>query len=1387
MASQTRRAGRFARIAGIVLASILAIVVLVVALTGLLPVGGQLVAGLVSSLASNEERSVTISPPSGLLTGRLRIETITVGDRDGTYAEIRDLAVDWSPLSLVRGAFRASLVSAESISLSRRPLPSETTSESTGFSLPLAIEIERVSVPDIAIAEAVLGQPFALALTGAVDANNESAGLTLDIASRTQQDARASANIVYAPAENRLTLEASVAEPEGGMLARLANLPGTPSVALDLTGEGPLSDWSGRLTGTVAGEQVLALEGRHRLTDEGNAVTVSGGGTPSELLPPVFRPLFAGETRIDIAALLKSDGGLRIDTGHIENESFGLNAAGTYDPAGGANDLQAALTGVNGPIDFRWPLENGEVRALIRDFGFSLSGPSDAARLSVTANVDSTALPPGSLSDLRFTATGENLDLASRTGRILAELTAGGSTFSDENLQRLVRAPIRLNVPLALAGDAIAIESAGLESASIGGSLTGSYALSAQDFTGDFRLFALPGVLPPGMAEKLSTTIAAEGRIAAGNGSVALTGLTVTSDIVGLSGSVALQDNTLDAALEGTLPDIGKFLSDASGTGTFDLSATGPLDALGFRANLDTQNAVLAGKTVERLSVTAEGSADRSAPSAEVTANGTLDGQTLQAAASLVSTPEGPQIPRLSLEAGPNRLTGALRLSPDFQPREGRVDFNFPDVSLLAALAGQTASGNLTGDAALNVVNGVTGLTAKASGSVASAGASLEGLALDLSMPDITSIAIDGVLSAARAGTPDAAIQNLRLDIAHSGNSTGFTLGGRYDNAPVALKGDLTQNAGVVTVRLDSFSAAPKQIPVRLAAPTTIRVENGTAFLDGLRIATGNGTVTVNGSAGSTLNVTAALAALPASLADTFVPGLAAEGAISGEVKASGAVSNPSVAYRLDWGSAATSQTRSAGLAPLSIRANGTFAGGRLGLDTAVDGGGGLTITGGGGVETAGNRALNLTFRGRVPMAALQAQLTQQGVTAEGAADVDVTIAGTAAAPLVTGTVTLNGAKVIDLRRNLTLDNLTGTVRFDGQQATITSLSGQLGGGGTVSASGTIGITPQSGFPADITVRLNRATYADGTLFTTSATGDLALRGPLLGDPVLSGRITLANTSITIPEKLPASLAEIDIRHRNAPPGVTAQMRDIGGSREAGGSSSTIGLDLVVNANSGIFVRGRGIDAELGGELTIRGTAVDPVVSGAFTMRRGRLTILARRLDFSSGTITFGGAMIPVLNLEATSTVNSTTITVGVTGLANDPAIVFSSSPALPQDEVIAQLIFGQSMSKLSPLQIAQLADAVSQLAGGRSSSLFESLRSNLGVDDLDISTDEKGDARVSAGKYLNERTYIQIEQSGSSGSKAIINLDVGRGVKLRGEAGADGSGAAGVFYEREY
>ena len=115
-------------------------------------------------------------------------------------------------------------------------------------------------------------------------------------------------------------------------------------------------------------------------------------------------------------------------------------------------------------------------------------------------------------------------------------------------------------------------------------------------------------------------------------------------------------------------------------------------------------------------------------------------------------------------------------------------------------------------------------------------------------------------------------------------------------------------------------------------------------------------------------------------------------------------------------------------------------------------------------------------------------------------------------------------------------------------------------------------------------------------------------------------------------------------------------------------------------------------------------------------------------------------------------------MSINVTGPADRPRFAFSSVPALPEDEVLARLIFGRSMSNLSPLQIAQLADAAAQLSGGGgTTSLLEALRSNLGVDDLDIRTNEQGGTSVAVGKYLNDRTYLTLEKGDKAGSGFVM------------------------------
>ncbi|WP_234189600.1 translocation/assembly module TamB domain-containing protein [Shinella sp. NM-101] len=1379
------------RYVGYGLALLLVLIVAGLGFVGFTDTGARVAVSYAERIAAASGQVISISEPSGLLTGRLRAGTVTLGDADGTYAEIRDLAVDWSPLQLLFFSFDASRVSASSVSLLRLPVSKADAepAESKPFSLPVEVHVDSLAIPELFVSGAVAGRDQRIVVSGRGDATADSVAVKLSASEKARPDARIVADIVFNPAANELRLEADVAEPKGGVLAGLLKLPDDPAVSIRLTGDGPLSQWRGRLSAALDGTEMLHVDGRHDLAASGlHTLALEGGGTFDALMPPQLRPLFAGETGIDVVAAFDGSDMLRIEKGAISTGALTLAASGTVS-ARGANDFAVKLAGRDGPIDFRWPLAEGDARVLIDGADISLTGEASAAALDVTAAIASAELPAGRIENIRLSARSGAFDVANRSGRVVATIETGATAFANPDVDRAVKGPAKLVASLDISTSEIAFDPATLESASIGGTLSGRYGLESREADVAFRLFALPAVLPPALSGKFDTTIAMEGRLGlAGDGGVQVSGLQVKSGTLETAGDVSLGNGNLDAALTGKVLNLGKLLADAAGEAEFELSAKGPVEGLDVSARVTSSGATLSGRTLSDLVVTAKGKAVADSPSGELTATGALGGQAINVRSTITSEGGRISVPVLEAEIGANTLKGSLALAPNFMP-DGTIRFDFPDLGLLAAMAGQQAAGDLAGQVEIATGNGKTSATVQASGSAIRYDAvSIAKPAVDLAITDLSTAAVTGTVRAERITSGENRVEALKLDFSREGQATNFDLTGRLDGAPLVTKGKVLQRGdGGLDVALQSFEAAPRRIALKLAKPATIGVANGVATLDGLTIQAGRGSVAVSGKAGETLDLSLRLDALPAALVNNFAAGLDADGTIAGTVTVKGKATAPVVNYALDWKGAVTSQTRGAGIGGLDINAKGEFANNQVRLDTVLSGAGGLSFRGGGTVGIGGATPLGLKFNGKVPFGLLQGQLSGQGFVLTGNADVDVSIGGTAAAPSVTGSITAGGARLVDVRRNLAVENLAIRVTMNGRQAVIETVSGKLASGGQLSASGTVGIDPASGFPVDVAIKLGDITYVDGTLVTANVTGDLTLKGPVAA-LALGGKVHINKANITIPQKLPASLSEIDIKHRNAPAAVRRMTADVQREQGASGAARGIALDLTIESPGQLFVRGRGINAEMGGNLTVTGTSLAPVVSGGFELKRGRMEILARRLEFTSAHIGFAGGLVPTVDLVASSSAGTTEITVTVAGLASNPTVTFASSPSLPQDEILSQLIFNRSMSNLSAVQIAQLAAAASQLAGGNSTGLLDSLRSKLGVDDLDITTDAEGRAAVSAGKYLNDRTYLELKQDPeTNGAKAVINLDVGRGLKLRGEAGSAGNAGAGIFYEKEY
>ncbi|MCB1373895.1 MAG: translocation/assembly module TamB domain-containing protein, partial [Rhodobacteraceae bacterium] len=184
---------------------------------------------------------------------------------------------------------------------------------------------------------------------------------------------------------------------------------------------------------------------------------------------------------------------------------------------------------------------------------------------------------------------------------------------------------------------------------------------------------------------------------------------------------------------------------------------------------------------------------------------------------------------------------------------------------------------------------------------------------------------------------------------------------------------------------------------------------------------------------------------------------------------------------------------------------------------------------------------------------------------------------------------------------------------------------------------------------------------------------------------------------------------------------------------------------------------------------------------------RGRIVVLAQRIEFDEGSLTLEGDFDPRINFVAHSTSGDVTAIVTVSGRASEPDIVFSSEPPLPEDEVLSRLLFKRASQDLSPFQAAQLAAAAAELAGAGGSGLLASLRSSTGLDDLDIITEDSGATAVRAGKYISENVYLDVQTASDGVSRAEVVVEINDMVTARGSVGTDGNTRLGIFYERDY
>jgi translocation and assembly module TamB len=575
------------------------------------------------------------------------------------------------------------------------------------------------------------------------------------------------------------------------------------------------------------------------------------------------------------------------------------------------------------------------------------------------------------------------------------------------------------------------------------------------------------------------------------------------------------------------------------------------------------------------------------------------------------------------------------------------------------------------------------------------------------------------------------------------------------------------------TLRLTSLQADYRQQTLHLLTPAAFSFANGLS-VDRLQMGMQKATLEFAGRLLPSLDLHASLQEVRPALVNAFMPDLLSDGNLSARADLTGTAGKPIGNIHVEAAGVRFASDAASGLPAVNMRADLQLEADTAKVDAALNAGKNsqLTVSGSAPLDLDGQLALKIL--GKLDVGLVSPLLEARGLQTAGDLDVDIRVAGTAAAPDIGGTVRLSKGSLRDYVRGINLSGISA--RFEGSQGALRIVDFTArAASGTVSISGTVGLLePQ--IPVDLKISADHAQPVANSLVTANLDAALQIKGTALARLDVTGMVHVNRATIGIPSTLPPSVAVLDVRRRGqkAPPPLDSQL--------------VIGLNFAVQAPNEILVQGRGLDAELGGDLKVGGTVDAPLVSGGFDLQRGSFSIGGNKLTFNAGRVSFDGAGLrskldPTLDFTAQAILPEATATLHISGLADAPRFEFSSIPSMSQDEVIALLLFGMPLSQLSTLQMAEIGAALAIMSGAGGDGSFNPLvkiQKTLGLDRLSVGSNTVTTAtgttnsgyNVAAGRYIAKRIYVEAKQSTTGSTQVQVDVDLSKHLKLQTRLG---------------
>lgn len=375
-------------------------------------------------------------------------------------------------------------------------------------------------------------------------------------------------------------------------------------------------------------------------------------------------------------------------------------------------------------------------------------------------------------------------------------------------------------------------------------------------------------------------------------------------------------------------------------------------------------------------------------------------------------------------------------------------------------------------------------------------------------------------------------------------------------------------------------------------------------------------------------------------------------------------------------------------------------------------------------------------------------------------------VRGTLRSPELVGSLRAQRLSLFNRSLGWRLRDGTIDARFDGRELTIDAIR-FASGDGSLTIAGALRLadrpsgrprSPASDLPVEGRLQLDarrlpvplgpgQRLLLSGLSDLIAEGGELSWRGQLRAD---EGLIELRSAGV--PE-LPADIRVIGDPKPVKPAEPSAQA--------APGWTPRIGTALTIALGDSLRVRGGGVEARLGGELTLSGMLpAAPRVRGLVDVRDGTFSAYGRRLEITRGLIRFSGELDnPALDIVAMRRDQQVEAGVAVTGSAQSPRIRLVSEPDLPDAQKLAWLVLGTGLDDVSNAgQARALSEAALALLGRSDEGLIAGLTQRLGIDAVSVGASGAGARDRVATARLAPPVAGGSSAAGASGSAAAAS-----------------------------